>query len=215
MNELQSILADTVTRLYTDRVTQELRESAEKGVWPTALWQQVEENGLTLPQIPEARGGAGGTWEDAHIVVAAAGRFAVPLPLPETMVGAWLLAEAGLDVPNGPLTVAPVQPTEHLALTAGRHLSGTATRVPWGRARSMSWSSPTGRLRSSRGERGGRTDVNLALELATRPLGPGARHAAASAPRWLPTPFAGTGPSSGPPRWPGGSNTSSRRRCST
>ena len=63
MNELQTILADTVNRLFTDRVTQELRESAEKGVWPAGLWQQVEENGLTLPQIPEAHGGGGGTWQ--------------------------------------------------------------------------------------------------------------------------------------------------------
>src|SRR5213593_1501644 len=137
MNELQTILADTVNRLFTDRVTQELRESAEKGVWPAGLWQQVEENGLTLPQIPEARGGGGGTWQDAHIVVSAAGRFAVPLPLAETMVGAWLLAESGLDVPTGPLSVAPVHPADRLELTregSGWRLSGAATRVPWGRA---------------------------------------------------------------------------------
>jgi len=38
MNELQTILADTVNRLFTDRVTQELRESAEKGVWLAGLW---------------------------------------------------------------------------------------------------------------------------------------------------------------------------------
>ena len=137
MNELQTILADTVSRLFTDRVTQELRESAEKGQWPTALWAAVEESGLTLPQIPEARGGGGGTWQDAYIVVSAAGRFAVPIPLAETMVAAWLLSEAGLDVPLGPLTIAPVHPAERLQLTrdgSAWRLSGTATRVPWGRA---------------------------------------------------------------------------------
>jgi acyl-CoA dehydrogenase len=137
MNELQTILADTVSRLFTDRLTQDLRESAEKGVWPASLWQQVEENGLTLPQIPEARGGGGGTWQDAYIVVSAAGRFAVPLPLAETMAGAWLLAESGLDVPTGPLSVAPVHPADRLELArdgSGWRLSGAATRVPWGRA---------------------------------------------------------------------------------
>jgi acyl-CoA dehydrogenase len=137
MNELQTILADTVTRLFTDRVTQHVRESAEKGEWPAALWQAIEEGGLTLPQIPEAQGGGGGTWQDAYIVVSAAGRFAVPLPLAETMVGAWLLSEAGLEVPTGPLTIAPVQATEHVSLdrgASGWRLTGTATRVPWGRA---------------------------------------------------------------------------------
>jgi acyl-CoA dehydrogenase len=137
MNELQTILSDTVNRLFTDRVTPEIRESAEKGAWPGPLWDAVEEAGLTLPQIPEARGGGGGTWSDACIVVSAAGRFAVPLPVAETMVGAWLLARCNLDVPTGPLTIAPVHTGDRLELAregAGWRLSGAATRVPWGRA---------------------------------------------------------------------------------
>ncbi len=137
MNETQTILSDTVARLFTDRMTTELRESAEQGQWPAKLWQEVEEGGLTLTPIPEARGGGGGTWQDAYIVVAAAGRFAVPLPIAETMLGAWLLSESGLDVPLGPLTVAPVRTGEPLSLKpdGGRwRLSGAATRVPWGRA---------------------------------------------------------------------------------
>jgi acyl-CoA dehydrogenase len=137
MNEMQTLLSDTVTRLFTDRVTTELRESAERGQWPARLWQEVEEGGLSLTPIPEARGGGGGTWQDAGIVVAAAGRFGVPLPIAETMVAGWLLSQAGLDVPTGPLTVAPVRPGERLALEpagAGWRLTGAATRVPWGRA---------------------------------------------------------------------------------
>ncbi|MCI0546733.1 MAG: acyl-CoA/acyl-ACP dehydrogenase [Candidatus Rokubacteria bacterium] len=135
-DDLRRLLADTCTRLFTDRVTPALIESAEKGEWPDALWQAVEENGLTLPQIPEARGGAGGSWDDAHVVLTATGRFAVPLPIAETMAGAWLLASAGLDVPLGPLTVAPTQLQDRLVLRregSGWRLSGTAARVPWGR----------------------------------------------------------------------------------
>ncbi len=137
MNEIQTILADTVSRLFTDRLTQDVRESAEKDQWPAALWQAIEENGLTLPQIPEARGGGGGTWQDAYIVVSAAGRFAVPLPLAETMVAAWLLSESGLDIPMGSLTVAPVHPADRLTVSrsgSGWRVTGTCTRVPWGRS---------------------------------------------------------------------------------
>jgi len=133
----QKILADTVNRLFTDLVTQDVRESAEKGQWPTALWQAVEESGLSLPQIPEAHGGGGGSWQDAHVVVSAAGRFAVPLPIAETMAAAWLLSEAGLEVPLGPLTLAPVHLGDRLQIArdgARFKLTGTATRVPWGRA---------------------------------------------------------------------------------
>ena len=133
--DTRTMLADTCARLFTDQVTPALIEAAEKGTWPAALWRMLEENGLTLPQIPESCGGAGGEWADAHVVLAAAGRFAVPLPLPETMIGAWLLSGSGLEVPLGPLTVAPVRPADTLTLTrdgGGFRLSGSAGRVPWG-----------------------------------------------------------------------------------
>src|SRR3989441_10371180 len=107
MSEARVIRAGVVARLFTERGTRELRQSAEPDVWPAALWTAVEENGLTLPLVPEAQGGAGSTWGDAHVVVSAAGRHAVPLPLPETIVAAWLLAGAGLDVPAGPPPPGP------------------------------------------------------------------------------------------------------------
>jgi acyl-CoA dehydrogenase len=137
MNELRTILGDVVTRLFTDLVTKELLESVETGAWPDALWQAVEENGLTLPLVPESKGGAGGSWGDAFVVARAAGRHAVPLPIAETIVGSWLLSASGLDVPSGPLTIAPVHRDERLRLAregGGWRLSGTAARVPWGRA---------------------------------------------------------------------------------
>jgi acyl-CoA dehydrogenase len=137
MTELGELLAPTVTRLFTDLVTKELIEAAEKGTWPDKLWRALEEGGLTLPLVPEARGGAGGTWSDAHVVVRAAGKHAAPVPLAETIVAGWLLGQAGLDVPLGPLTLAPVVDGERLSLARtgdGWRVSGTATRVPWGRA---------------------------------------------------------------------------------
>ncbi|MBI4637550.1 MAG: acyl-CoA/acyl-ACP dehydrogenase [Candidatus Rokubacteria bacterium] len=137
MSELRTLLGETVTRLFTDLVTKELIEAAEKGAWPDRLWRALEEGGLTLPLVPETHGGAGGTWEDAHVVLRAAGRHTAPVPLAETIVGSWLLAGAGLTVPPGPLTVAPVRGDERLGLARagdGWRLSGTATRVPWGAA---------------------------------------------------------------------------------
>jgi len=135
MSELGTLLAPTVTRLFTDLVTKELIESAEKGAWPDKLWRALEEGGLTLPLVPEAHGGAGGTWADAHTVVRAAGKHAAPVPLAETIVAGWLLGQAGLDVPMGPLTIAPVHRDERLRFARagdGGTLHGTATRVPWG-----------------------------------------------------------------------------------
>ncbi|MGH7301803.1 MAG: acyl-CoA dehydrogenase family protein, partial [Candidatus Rokuibacteriota bacterium] len=127
MNELRTILGDVVTRLFTDLVTKDLLESAETAAWPAALWQAVEENGLTWPLVAEANGGAGGSWGDAFVVARAAGRHAVPLPIAETIVGSWLLSASGLDVPSGPLTIAPVHRDERLRLAragGGWTLSG-------------------------------------------------------------------------------------------
>jgi acyl-CoA dehydrogenase len=131
----RGILADVSTRLFTDLVTPELIAAAERGEWPAALWQAIEENGLTQPLVPEAKGGAGATWSDAFVLVAAAGRHAAPVPFAETVVGSWLLAHAGLDVPAGSLTIAPGGAGERLAVerVGDRwRVDGTARRVPWG-----------------------------------------------------------------------------------
>jgi alkylation response protein AidB-like acyl-CoA dehydrogenase len=57
---------------------------------------------------------------------------ALPVPLAETMIGGRLLAAAGLEVPEGALTVAPVMPSDVLEFKAGKVLNGNARRIPWG-----------------------------------------------------------------------------------
>jgi acyl-CoA dehydrogenase len=134
--DLRSLLGDTVTRLFTDLATKELIEAAEKGTWPGKLWRALEEGGLTLPLVSEEAGGAGGTWLDAHVVIRAAGRHTAPLPLAETILAGALLSRAGLEVPFGPMTVAPVHADERLTLARSGGavtVSGRAARVPWGR----------------------------------------------------------------------------------
>jgi acyl-CoA dehydrogenase len=62
-------------------------------------------------------------------------RLAVLGAVPTVIAGA-LLSRAGLEVPFGPLTLAPVHGTETLTLAnrgGALTVSGTATRVPWGR----------------------------------------------------------------------------------
>ena len=130
MNELRAILADSVARLLTDLVTPELLQAAEEdGGWPAALWEALDAGGLTRALLPEDRGGAGGSWGDAQVVLRAAGRFAAPVPLGETILAGWLLGDAGLDVPDGPLTIAPGD----TLVVDGARASGTVTAVPWGR----------------------------------------------------------------------------------
>jgi len=135
-DELRSILADQVERLFADQVAKETLERAEAGGWDTALWQAVEENGLPRVLVPEDQGGVGGGWSEAAVVLRAAGRHQAPLPVAESVLAGWLLSGAGLEMPDGAVTVGPVRRDERLELSRdgdGWRLDGTLSRVPWGR----------------------------------------------------------------------------------
>jgi acyl-CoA dehydrogenase len=132
----ESLIEATAERLFGDHITPRLLAAAEQGQFSTEAWHAVEEAGLPLALVPEDAGGFGMPAAEALTILRVAGKHAVPLPLAETMAAGWLLSGAGLDIPNGPLSIAPV--TKGEALTLARrgsewHLSGTITRIPWGR----------------------------------------------------------------------------------
>ena len=85
---------------------------------------------------PEDAGGFGVPVADALSLLKVAGAHAAPLPLAETMLASWLLASAGLNIPDGPLSAAPVRDGESLTLTSAGgdwRIAGTLTRIPWAR----------------------------------------------------------------------------------
>jgi acyl-CoA dehydrogenase len=128
-----NIIVDTATRIFQDLCEPDTVNEAEKGVWPKVLWDALEESGLPLAWVPEELGGAGAALADGFAVLRVAGRFAAPVPLAETLMAGWLLAQAGIAVPGGPMTIAPVHADGHIALTADGRLSGRARKVPFGR----------------------------------------------------------------------------------
>ncbi|MGE0224171.1 MAG: acyl-CoA dehydrogenase family protein [Acetobacteraceae bacterium] len=130
------LLRETAERLFREHCTQAVLRAADEGIWPAAAWTAVGEAGLNLALLPESAGGYGVAVTDALSLLRVAGEHALPLPLAETMLAGWMLAQAGIAVPAGPLTVAPVAGAESLVLQpdgAGWRLTGTAHRVPWGR----------------------------------------------------------------------------------
>jgi acyl-CoA dehydrogenase len=133
MNDMRTLILDTAERIFRDLCDQTLVDKAEKGEWPAGLWKTLEEAGLTQAAVPEQHGGAGGTLGDGLHFLKMSGRYAAPLPLAETLIAGVLLAEAGADVPDGPLAVAPVRPADRLQVSGGK-LSGTASRVPFARS---------------------------------------------------------------------------------
>ena len=128
-----SIIVDTATRIFADLCEAATVNAAEEGQWPTALWDALEESGLTLTWVPDELGGAGAEVIDGFAVMRAAGRATAPVPLAETLMAGWLLTQAKLDVPAGPMTIAPVFEDGHVELLPDRTLRGRARQVPFAR----------------------------------------------------------------------------------
>ncbi len=136
-NTLQdSLIADSAARLFAEQVDKASRLRTEAGEFDSALWQRVTEGGFTGLLASEAAGGFGQSWSAAFPVLRGLGYWQVPLPLAETMVAAFLASLAGIDMPEGPLTLIEQGCGSNLladgAADAPR-LSGVAHAVPWAR----------------------------------------------------------------------------------
>lgn len=102
---LRQLLLDTAVRLFEAASEDDVFAAVEEGRFPESHWRAIEENGLVDMLLPEEVGGAGVDFGDAMAVARTAGAFALPLPLVETTIGRWLLSDAGLEAPAGPLAM--------------------------------------------------------------------------------------------------------------
>ena len=84
--------------------------------------------------MPDDLGGSGASLADGFALLNAAGRFAVAVPLAETMLAGWLLAQAKISSPEGEMTVLPANPKDRITLDADGALSGRARGVPFAKA---------------------------------------------------------------------------------
>ncbi len=105
MSKMRQLLLDTAVRLFEAASEDEVFAAVEEGRFPASHWRAIEDNGLVDMLLPEEAGGAGVDFGDATAVARMAGAFALPLPLVETVIGRWLLSDAGLEAPTGPLGV--------------------------------------------------------------------------------------------------------------
>ena len=105
MNPDVTALDDAVTRILADHCTPG-RIAAAGGGLDRDLWHVLDTAGLLAVGVPERAGGSGGTLTEAAILLRRAGEYAAAVPLAESgILGGWLLAGAGLELPAGILTV--------------------------------------------------------------------------------------------------------------
>ncbi|MCW5656810.1 MAG: acyl-CoA/acyl-ACP dehydrogenase [Burkholderiaceae bacterium] len=137
MSETKAALARTAERLFQAFCPPATVNAAEQGTWPDALWTALADAGLQRAWLPESAGGSGVVGSEVLVLLRAAGGAAAPVPLAETLLAGWLLHGAGLRVPDGPLSIAPVGADERIALRrsgSGFRLEGSALLVPWAAA---------------------------------------------------------------------------------
>ncbi|MDN3564305.1 hypothetical protein QWZ14_07985, partial [Paeniroseomonas aquatica] len=117
-------------RILAAEVTPALLAAMAGGGFPRPLWEALDRAGLVRP--------AGEPGLAALLaLVRLCARHAAPLPVAETLLGRYLLAQAGMAPPPGPLSLGPVAfgaagdgPAPDFA---GGRLSGEPARLPWAR----------------------------------------------------------------------------------
>jgi acyl-CoA dehydrogenase len=127
----ENIVAETADRIFADLADAQSINGAANDAWKTPLWSALSDAGLPLSWVPEDCDGSGASLADGFAVAASAGKFAVAIPLVETMLAGWLLAQAGLASPAGKMTVAPARPQDRITLNADGTLSGRVRGVPF------------------------------------------------------------------------------------
>src|SRR4051812_39901669 len=131
--ESENIVTRTAERIFADLADAQTINSDRQGNWKAPLWQALTEAGLSLAWVPDELGGSGASLAEGFGVLSSAGRFAVSVPLAETMLAGWLLTQAKISSPAGEMTVAPASPKDRIALAADGTLSGRARGVPFAR----------------------------------------------------------------------------------
>jgi acyl-CoA dehydrogenase len=98
-------------------------------IFPSALWAKIHDLGFDRVGIAEDLGGSGGSITDLLATLMVAARHAIPGPMAEAHLAAWLLAASGTDAGDGLAVSAPH--TGPLAYREGR-VTGHLNAVPWG-----------------------------------------------------------------------------------
>jgi acyl-CoA dehydrogenase len=138
VSESENIVVETAEKIFGDLADAQTINRDKKGEWKAPLWKALSEAGLPLSWVGEDLGGSGASLAEGFGVIGAAGRHAIAVPLAETMLAGWLLAQAKIASPDGEMTVAPASPKasqkDRITLNADGTLSGRARGVPFAKA---------------------------------------------------------------------------------
>lgn len=136
MSEMQEFIIDTTEKIMDKYSTKDVINNSEGGQWATHLWSQLVESGMITVAIPEELGGNGGDFSDAFSMLRIAGKYSAPIPLAETFIANWMMAEHGERITDEIITIAyPVESNfvKFIQNDDGWIISGKLRDVPWAR----------------------------------------------------------------------------------
>jgi acyl-CoA dehydrogenase len=100
------MFAEAIEQILKLECTPAVVRAIEAGGSPTALWTGVASAGFLEMLTAEAAGGAGLPLAELYPVLMTMGRYAMPVPLAQSIAARALLKQSG-DVSDGMLTLAP------------------------------------------------------------------------------------------------------------
>ncbi|WP_419932435.1 acyl-CoA dehydrogenase family protein [Candidatus Poriferisodalis sp.] len=116
---VDELITETADRLFGELCTHEAVQAAEEAGGAPDIWDAFCETGFDLIAVPEEAGGSGGTLAEAIEVLRLVGYHSAPIPAAENgILGGWLLASAGLERPDGLVTVVPPRVGSGLRMTS-------------------------------------------------------------------------------------------------
>ncbi len=121
MSEMEAILTTSLDKLFREIGSGAVADM-EAGQWSDDLWREIENSGFTRALHSDM----GLSWSEAGHIFRATGFHRVPAPVGETILGVWLLEQAGIEICDGPLTVAS-------APVGDGEMQVQLKRVPWAR----------------------------------------------------------------------------------
>lgn len=113
-------LLEPFSKMLEGLATPQTVRAIEHGSSPAGIWNEIQESGFLDALVGESGGGAGLTLADVYPLIEALGRFAMPLPVAETMLARALLGTAGVAVPKGPIALASFGSNSTIAVCCGR-----------------------------------------------------------------------------------------------
>lgn len=127
MSEMRELIVDATNKIFKKNVTKELIDASEKGEWAGKLWDVLVESGLVSVGVEEDLGGTGGDATDAFAILRLVGKYAAPVPIFETIIAGWLLADHKVETTYEPTSFV-------LNLKDDLNAQDFVVRnVPWGR----------------------------------------------------------------------------------